>query len=1094
MAEPGNFNTFIGGIEKEEVAYNNSIREFAELPLQRRYKGHLILNHRDPPKDAVIDGYLTNPAHGNLIANIVKTLYILKPECGVCGPGVKGAIGARGHIIERIFNTESILFPDIRREEFKKASAHGVALDLQLGIQYVFTDASHGPEKYMGKAGGQRVTCASPTNLIDSASINTTVINNVFLNIPVQTVASEAHLKLFGFRFVRKIKLYNLNLNRSENTINEILQNVNENVSRALNERLRSPETHFCATFDLNEIGVPLPFGSRMILLYDANQDEMSTVDEYENPIEENPRTHRKIFAAGNSQKNRALSRILRSTRPTDIFYKHFLLELKNLGDANHCIWLRQICDATEEPNNIYSEAGVVARESTNNLINRANSAFGTPDYDVTLRFVLEGLGVFYFDATCVNYYPGGVADPETIARNIREQRLRDFKAHNKDLLERFEEFNVYINKVKSIDFIPQYTSIVNPSKLQRIRNFVQDTLGRLDNLLVQYETSVPQGEVNAYCARYSLPHFVINNPKKGHDNNWVLLKTGFAKGFYTKILGIVQSNRVPEPMNFPEPPGAIPDAAAAAAAADNLIGGGIPESFTEIPNQITYILLTEFSDILKFGYAMYLAHGIPNQNLNEFFKQAFYQKSVDNILYKIRFENNILFDENMYEVCKYAFFCVEYYIYNFNGPPFDQELLLKLRNVILAAIKFFKEKVQGGGAKRERGEEELDEEEPDEEEADTKRQKSEEEGTIEEAAGIMALSSMVDQNVSQFENAREAFLLVETRPPYTATEIEELKEEFKEILKENTNQYENENESINEILNRIQNTTSGGTYERKSGLEFVDLYNLEKSLVIKILYYLSRGDYILTTLNKRREISPVHMLVSYLSEEVNMTTPDAAAATATPPATPMKEDNATPQGLITPRPQRKQPNTLPSTVKKEPQSELVSEENEEGEPPAVAPATAPAPAATAATPATPPHVNTTSEEGEDSEMSLLGSQEEAEVNGRDIEEPVAWTLLSQNQLAKTQGNSQEETQEYSPGLPQGLPQGLPPGLITPVAAHRKRKHPNTETRNQPSNVKRERKQENQSDSGSEEYLQPIHRRYNNRRSYRKRKDSRRKN
>jgi len=1083
MAEPGNFNTFIGGIEKEEVAYNNSIREFAELPLQRRYKGHLILNHRDPPKDAVIDGYLTNPAHGNLIANIVKTLYILKPECGVCGPGVKGAIGARGHIIERIFNTESILFPDIRREEFKKASAHGVALDLQLGIQYVFTDASHGPEKYMGKAGGQRVTCASPTNLIDSASINTTVINNVFLNIPVQKVASEAHLKLFGFRLVKEIKLYNLNLDRSENTINEILQNVKETVRDALNERLGSPETHFCATFDLNNIGVPLPFGSRMILLYNANQDEMSTVEQYENPIEENPRTHRKIFAAGNSEKNKALSKILRSTRPTDIFYKHFLLELKNLGDANHCIWLRQICDATEEPNNIYSEAGVVARESTNNLINRANSAFGTPDYDVTLRFVLEGLGVFYFDATCVNYYPGGVADPETIARNIREQRLRDFKAHNKDLLERFEEFNVYINKVKSIDFIPQYTSIVDPPKLQRIRNFVQDTLDRLGNLLVQYETSVPQGEVNAYCARYSLPHFVINNPKKGHDNNWVLLKTGFAKGFYTKILGIVQSNRVPEPMNFPEPPGAIPDAAAAAAAAaaavDNLIGGGIPESFTEIPNQITYILLTEFSDILKFGYAMYLAHGIPNQNLNEFFKQAFYQKSVDNILYKIRFENNILFDENMYEVCKYAFFCVEYYIYNFNGPPFDQELLLKLRNVILAAIKFFKEKVQGGGAKEglENGEEE--------------------EGTIEEAAGIMALSSMVDQNVSQFENAREAFLLVETRPPYTATEIEELKEEFKEILKENTNQYENENESINEILNRIQNTTSGGTYERKSGLEFVDLYNVEKSLVIKILYYLSRGDYILTTLNKRREISPVHMLVSHLLEEVNMTTPDAApapapAATATvapavAPASDMEEDNA----------------ATPVAAMKEDIVNRISRRlfNREGDEDATAAAMEEGIVnrisrrlfnregdedATAATATKPPHMNTSNEEGEDSEMSLLGSQEEAEVNGRDIEEPVAWTLLSQNQLAKTQGNSQGKTQEYS--------QGLPLGLITPVAAYRKRKQPNTETRNQPSNVKKERKQENQSDSGSEEYLQPIHRRYNNRRSYRKRKDSRRKN
>lgn len=83
------------------------------------------------------------------------------------------------------------------------------SLDVELGLEYVFTDAGMAPEKYLGK-NAQRKAYASPSNLIDSATVDTKGTNNLFLNIPIQIVASQDHLRNFGIRLTKTIIMYNL--------------------------------------------------------------------------------------------------------------------------------------------------------------------------------------------------------------------------------------------------------------------------------------------------------------------------------------------------------------------------------------------------------------------------------------------------------------------------------------------------------------------------------------------------------------------------------------------------------------------------------------------------------------------------------------------------------------------------------------------------------------------------------------------------------------------------------------------------------------------------------------------------------------------
>ena len=132
--------------------YNTFIDEIADEHNKNKARGHSILNHRDPPKDAVIGAFLSNNLEGEEMSEIIKDLYYLKPTCGICGPGVVG----KDHVIENTFRGQKNILVDSNKYprhalEIHPQSAHGVNLKYELGLEYVFTDAGLVPEKYLGK-------------------------------------------------------------------------------------------------------------------------------------------------------------------------------------------------------------------------------------------------------------------------------------------------------------------------------------------------------------------------------------------------------------------------------------------------------------------------------------------------------------------------------------------------------------------------------------------------------------------------------------------------------------------------------------------------------------------------------------------------------------------------------------------------------------------------------------------------------------------------------------------------------------------------------------------------------------------------------
>ena len=84
-----NFEAFSASLQTvpELQAYTTFINGIAGASTQVKARGHSILNHRDPPKDAVIGGSLSNNVEGPRMRDIIKDLYYLRPSCGICGPG-----------------------------------------------------------------------------------------------------------------------------------------------------------------------------------------------------------------------------------------------------------------------------------------------------------------------------------------------------------------------------------------------------------------------------------------------------------------------------------------------------------------------------------------------------------------------------------------------------------------------------------------------------------------------------------------------------------------------------------------------------------------------------------------------------------------------------------------------------------------------------------------------------------------------------------------------------------------------------------------------------------------------------------------------
>lgn len=200
-----------------------------------------------------------------------------------------------------------------------------------------------------------------------------------------------------------------------------------------LKEIMKSAD--YCVEFVLNPGVIPLHFGNSIFVFYDSNHNEMKC-DGYKVPVSKG------IFSAGNHEKNDALHNlfddrlfgnlagIYRINQGQRQFLIYFIIEYKLLGDANHCIFEKQICDIGEanrdalkqlkdngdvekvENLRILNDINAGAQAVFVSNISRMNSAFGTPDYDVVLRFMLEKISCFYTMGVCVEYYAGEEVNP----------------------------------------------------------------------------------------------------------------------------------------------------------------------------------------------------------------------------------------------------------------------------------------------------------------------------------------------------------------------------------------------------------------------------------------------------------------------------------------------------------------------------------------------------------------------------------------------------------------------------------------------------------------------------------------------------------
>jgi len=482
-------------------------------------ESHQIINHRDVPKDATIGSFLRG-TDSNKIKAIVTTLYKITPSCGICSPGIKG----KNHIIETILQR----VPRIREilakpKEFPRQSAHGVFLDIELGLKYIFTDAGKLPKDYLGDH-AESVTFSSPTNLIDSANLATSKMRSNF--IKDQVIADEATLQFFGISLTKKIQMYVLN-DSNKGVLKQIVTNIPEDKRMMLNASIDDPNNVFCITFSLNTIPeVGIPYGDTIFTFYGKNHKE-NPVQDY---LPQEIANFGNIFAMGNHKKNEALHHIfVHAETPVNIFLKHFLIEIKLLGDANHAIFSNMfIYGESQEPAAGGGGAGgggaaagmeeTVENQDTDEQSNKRKSiAFGTPDYDVVLRFVLERLNVFYTTGTCITYYQATAYDPINDVKRVVQTNRNTIK-----IIEQFHRDLVSGDvDIKGFDIIPSRT-------LTSYRFYIEALLSeynRITNALNALTTvSADEGFRQRFkenLLKYTLISPVILMPRPGKNWYW---------------------------------------------------------------------------------------------------------------------------------------------------------------------------------------------------------------------------------------------------------------------------------------------------------------------------------------------------------------------------------------------------------------------------------------------------------------------------------------------------------------------------------------------------------------------------------------------
>jgi hypothetical protein len=378
---------------------------------------HILINSRDVPKDAAEKGHLKQ-IDSIKIKSIIRDLYYIEPDSGIKGPGTVGD----NHVIEKVFkkndNMRKILESPM---EIPVASAHGAGnVDINtLALSYIFMDSGRTVVNMLGNAAGN-LAYSSPTNFIDSAPVGTRGMNQHFLNQPVITIASQKTLMRFGFRLTKEITMYKKPF--SEEVLGKIKEGVLEGV---LEEVLQ--HTEYLITFDIDrktQVGIPPtdignPFGDRIIMAFDENHNQinipgyMTTIGRVGGAAG----VMIDIFNRGNPRKNEYLKKIFEQSAPltpNQKFLKHFLIEVKLLGDTNHCMFSRELIDK-------YG-------------FNSGNIAFGTCDFDVVLRFILESVNVFYKAGACTKYYIGKKMNPIQRLIYMNENKLSLIQQFNTDL------------------------------------------------------------------------------------------------------------------------------------------------------------------------------------------------------------------------------------------------------------------------------------------------------------------------------------------------------------------------------------------------------------------------------------------------------------------------------------------------------------------------------------------------------------------------------------------------------------------------------------------------------------------------------------
>ena len=895
-------------------------------------KYHIILNHRDVPKDATIGSYLRGE-DAKKIQEIVKTLYYIEPACGVCTPGTKG----KNHVIEKIFLKDPELRPRLTSpKQFPRQSAHGISLNIELGLKYIFTDAGKLPKDYLGD-GAESVTYASPTNMIDSASINTTKMISKLLKS--QVIADEATLKQFGIRLTKKIEMYDFkNRAETEGILTQLLTTKDLPLRKTIIGHITSPNTIFCITFELNNIpGVGLPFGNTIFMFYDK--------DHYELPVEgyipEILQKFGMVFAMGNDKKNELLHTIFAEslTDPISTFLKYFIIEIKLLGDANHAIFSKRLVQEAKAEAEAEAEVGgggEAAEAGGMKEESQATIAIGTPDYDVVLRFVLEGLNVFYTTGACILYYPATPYNPVNDIKRVVQT--------NRNTIEIIKKFKRDLDRGE-VD-IKGYGDITTTKKVNSLKLYITSLLKNYDSITNELDNitgNINLDTLKRNLLRYTLVSPVILMPRPSKSWYWKVDTLYYEKflSYMTNILadqatadgkvntmleglGIREGSTMSD---FSAPATASSSSSSSSATQENnysrllilgelsveaikqkdrkyleeLSAAAIGEASTPLasvggggemlqggggsitnlkyslyPEFLTPIILTEFRDILKFAWVVYICFGINDVNIAKFFHIVFNNDVLEELLSlltygkeeEVNVKNNgrkpggkssrssggggngssggggngssdggsykkfksagraihietkpykIFFDTILFKICKYALIGVMYYKDTLNRhiTECNPERLDKLLKVILSILNM--EATYNS----------------DTDEAKTAR------------------------NI--FESLRKDDMILNDLTIILNTKLVE----SNALCHENSRGY-------NEILEMImtQGQSGGSRYitditDIYSGKNF-ELTNLDNSLVPELLHYFSHLENILTIVDMRLKISPIDAINKY--------------------------------------------------------------------------------------------------------------------------------------------------------------------------------------------------------------------------------------